>query len=213
MSEFAHATSDASESDDADAPAGELDERVIPETEIAAPGPFAIEHAVAMMFGLMAEVKEQGEDELSDAVGAIDRDIGNRDALGARGLNVDDVVPGGQDGNELQVGELVQELREMLADAMPPVTWLIRSDESVLDATGDFASGFTSQERMWSELLEAGHELGWHMHILSRRDKGGLVLDREPSWLAAAYDALARHYEVRAPFTGWRPRRLSGASS
>jgi hypothetical protein len=122
------------------------------------------------------------------------------------GCDVDPVMPAKLDGRtEEDIWrplELVQELREMLADAMPPVTWLIRSDESVRHISGAFDSGFTARARMWNELLESGHELGWHMHILSRSN-GGLALDHEPAWLDDAYAALARHYEVRATRTGW----------
>lgn len=104
------------------------------------------------------------------------------------------------------IWEPLQRVRKLLqeGDALPPITWLIRSDDSVRFATGDFASGYLRDIGLWQQLADLGHEIGWHMHLLSFKDAAGhFSFDPDPSWLSAAYEALARHVTVRATRTGW----------
>jgi hypothetical protein len=99
--------------------------------------------------------------------------------------------------------EQIPELVGRLGTDLPRITWLIRSDDSVRGASGDFASGYLARRDMWERLRADGHELGWHMHTLTWRNGRGLVLDPEPDWLEAAHEALARHFDVAATRTGW----------
>jgi hypothetical protein len=100
--------------------------------------------------------------------------------------------------------DLIPSLVEALGDALPPITWLIRSDETVRHATGEYASGYTSRREMWSSLAARGHELGWHMHLLGRDESSGtFVFDPRPTWLPEAHAALARHFPIVSTRTGW----------
>jgi hypothetical protein len=57
---------------------------------------------------------------------------------------------------------------------------------------------------MWDALRGAGHELGWHMHLMSYDSSEGCYsFDPEPPWLRDAFAALAGHFDVRATRTGW----------
>jgi hypothetical protein len=95
-------------------------------------------------------------------------------------------------------------LLERACDQLPPITWLIRSDESVRFATDRFDSGYQAKASLWQSLVRRGHELGWHFHAMSydasRRRFG---FDPELPWLEAAREALAGHFDVRATRTGW----------
>ena len=98
----------------------------------------------------------------------------------------------------------ISDLLTVMGENLPPITWLIRSDESVRFCTGDYASGFLTREKLWSDLVARGHELGWHMHLFTYdRSYGAFLFDEHPQWLGAAHAALAAHYDVRATRTGW----------
>src|SRR5260370_5946825 len=64
-------------------------------------------------------------------------------------------------------------LLDMAKGSLPPITWLIRSDASVRFATGDFGSGYTMRRCLWETLVADGHELGWHMHLMSFDERLG----------------------------------------
>jgi hypothetical protein len=124
------------------------------------------------------------------------------------GCDVDPVLPTRlverPGGDVWAVLDRVEELIERAGSRLPPVTWLIRADESVRFATGDYASGYLGRRAMWDRLVGAGHELGWHMHLLSRdATAGDFVFDPRPDWLEAAHGALAAHFPVLATRTGW----------
>ena len=100
--------------------------------------------------------------------------------------------------------EEVERLRTTANGYLPPITWLIRSDESVRLATGRFDSGYVSKRGLWEGLRADGHELGWHMHLTSYdRARGCFGLDSDPPWLSHAHAALAAHFPVNASRTGW----------
>lgn len=80
---------------------------------------------------------------------------------------------------------------------------MIRADASIRFATGDYASGFRSRRRLWERLLGRGHELGWHMHLMSAPGGGAFRFDPEPTWLPEAVSALRAEGEVVATRTGW----------
>jgi hypothetical protein len=87
---------------------------------------------------------------------------------------------------------------------LPPITWFIRSDESIRFSTGDFASGYTTRRSLWKTLAADGHELGWHMHLMSFNVLSGCFeFDPDPIWLSEACRALSAHYDVRSTRTGW----------
>jgi len=98
--------------------------------------------------------------------------------------------------------DLISTLIDRMGEDLPKITWLIRSDQSVQFSTGEFASGFLSRRRLWQGLAARGHELGWHMHLLTMRDGVGRF-DPDPIWLKAAFDGLAKFYPVRSVRTGW----------
>ena len=64
-----------------------------------------------MELRLPQEIEQESEDVLGDGVGAVDGNVGHGDAARARGLDVDDVVTGGEDADELQLRELGEGLR------------------------------------------------------------------------------------------------------
>jgi hypothetical protein len=98
----------------------------------------------------------------------------------------------------------IPRLVERLRDGLPPITWLIRSDESVRFATGEFASGYILREALWKTLASRGHQLGWHMHVMTFSEPDGeFVFDPLPGWLQQAHDALANYFPVRVTRTGW----------
>ena len=98
----------------------------------------------------------------------------------------------------------IDELLKLAGAALPPITWLIRADASVDFSTGNFASGYLTRKGLWEDLLEHGHELGWHMHLMSHDAPSGCFrFDPSPAWLSQAHESLARHFPVRASRTGW----------
>lgn len=124
------------------------------------------------------------------------------------GSDVDPILPGRlarvPDGDAWETLDRIPALRDAMGSDLPPITWLIRSDASVRFSTGDFASGYLSRQDTWTELVQEGHELGWHMHLLSFDEAhGAFVFDAEPDWLSEAYGALARHFPVQATRIGW----------
>lgn len=108
-SEFRRALANASETDDSQGLAGEFGEMgVFPETEVLAVLPFAGEGHLAVLGRFFEEIEYQGKNELRDGVGAVDGDIRDGDAVLLGVSGVDDVVAGGEDGNEFQSGQLSQ---------------------------------------------------------------------------------------------------------
>ncbi len=99
---------------------------------------------------------------------------------------------------------LLDGLVESFGPRLPPITWLLRSDESVRFATGKFDSGFQVRPSFWRSMIDRGHEIGWHMHLASfKREQGHFGFDPQPPWLRAAHEALAAHAPVAATRTGW----------
>jgi hypothetical protein len=108
------------------------------------------------------------------------------------------------DADIWQCLENIARLLDAAHGDLPPITWLIRSDESVRFSTGRFDSGYLAQEPLWRSLAAGGHELGWHFHLMSYdAARGHFGFDADPSWLTAACDALRGHFTVRSTRTGW----------
>jgi len=95
------------------------------------------------------------------------------------------------------VGKYLDDLKYL-----PPIAWLIRSDESVRVATGSYDSGFSFAKEAWRTLEDAGHELGWHMHLITRSGDT-FVFDDDPGWLAESHAALQQHFCISTIRTGW----------
>ena len=87
---------------------------------------------------------------------------------------------------------------------MPPITWLIRSDESVRFATGDFASGYRLRQELWNSLASRGHQLGWHMHDYRARPRLGLAA-RD---VVRLDDRFGLHPKLAPLETAWRAGEL-----
>lgn len=124
------------------------------------------------------------------------------------GCDVDPVLPQRLTqppaGDIWQCLDYVDRLMDALGNDAPPITWLIRSDESVRFSTGDFASGYVTRHGMWQSLVARGHELGWHFHLMSYDDaRQAFGFDPDPTWLGDAHRALCAHFPVRATRTGW----------
>jgi hypothetical protein len=100
--------------------------------------------------------------------------------------------------------ENIERLLDAAHGELPPVTWLIRSDESIRFSSGCFDSGYIAQEPLWRSLAARGHELGWHFHLMSFNPaRGSFGFDADPAWLTAACVALRAHFDVRSTRTGW----------
>jgi hypothetical protein len=57
---------------------------------------------------------------------------------------------------------------------------------------------------LWQHLLNSGHEIGWHMHLMSiLPGAAGFDFDPDPDWLIAAYQALSDQVAVHATRVGW----------
>jgi hypothetical protein len=124
------------------------------------------------------------------------------------GCDVDPILPSILDRRpEGDVWERLNRINALLGELgedMPPVTWLIRADQSVQFSTGSFESGYSNYRSLWSKLQERGHELGWHMHTMSHSpSQKQFVFDPVPSWLAEAHERLASSFPVNATRTGW----------
>ena len=86
------------------------------------------------------------------------------------GCDVDPILPAlltrRPEGDIWAPLDRIPRLLGALGRDLPPITWLIRADETIRYSTGDYASGYASRQRMWSDFRNRGHEFGWHMHLL-----------------------------------------------
>src|ERR1700733_8732367 len=97
--------------------------------------------------------------------------------------------------------DFIPQLENALGSELPPVTWMIRCDESIRQLTGEYTSCLSARPALWRRLRDRGHEFGWHFHHWSYDERYGF--DPDPAWLTAAHAALAEHYPIRATRTGW----------
>ncbi len=123
------------------------------------------------------------------------------------GCDVDPVLPrmllAPPSGGIWKPLDLIPQLLQIVPK-LPPITWLIRCDESVRFCTGDFASGYIVKKDLWQHLVNSGHEIGWHMHLMSfLPSAAAFEFDPDPQWLVAAYQALSGQSVVRATRVGW----------
>jgi len=122
------------------------------------------------------------------------------------GADVDPILPARLDrsleGDIWGPVDLIQGLENHLGQDLPPITWLIRVDDSVRFATGSYVSGYRSRSKTWERLVSRGHELGWHVHFISTRSGVGRF-DPDPEWFHEAYRAAATCFPVSAARMGW----------
>lgn len=98
--------------------------------------------------------------------------------------------------------ELIPKFEAALGADVPPVTWLLRADDTIRHVTGAFDSCYVTREAMWQRLHARGHELGWHFHHWTFGPAAD-GFDSDPAWLPDAHAALSRHFAIRATRTGW----------
>jgi hypothetical protein len=121
------------------------------------------------------------------------------------GADVDPRLPGMRrlpDWDPWDTLEHIPHLESALGADLPPITWLLRADDTIRHVTGAFDSCYLSRRDMWTRLHARGHELGWHFHhwTFGATDGG---FDPNPPWLSAAHAALSRHFAIQATRTGW----------
>jgi hypothetical protein len=99
---------------------------------------------------------------------------------------------------------MFERLLQRMGDELPPVSWMLRADETIRYATGEYDSAYDRAAATWERLIGQGHEIGWHMHLLSfDRSLGRFRFDDRPDWLEPAYAALAQRCSPTATRTGW----------
>ena len=98
--------------------------------------------------------------------------------------------------------ELIPKFEAALGADLPPITWLLRADDTIRHVTGAFDSCYLTRQDIWTRLRARGHELGWHFHHWTFGATAG-GFDPNPPWLADAHAALSRHFAIRATRTGW----------
>ena len=77
----------------------QLDQGVVPVAPVRALFPFPALYRIIMITDVMADFKQQGDGKLADGMGAVDRHVGDRDALLFCAGYVDHVIAGGQHGD------------------------------------------------------------------------------------------------------------------
>ena len=121
------------------------------------------------------------------------------------GADVDPRLPGMRrlpDWDPWDPLDRIPHLESALGADLPPITWLLRADDTIRHVTGAFDSGFMTRQEMWTRLQGRGHELGWHFHHWTYAGAAG-GFDPNPSWLSDAHASLSRHFAIRATRTGW----------
>jgi hypothetical protein len=121
------------------------------------------------------------------------------------GADVDPRIPGFRQrptGDLWDPLDAIPALERALGADLPPVTWLIRADDSIRHVSGSFESGFTSRPELWDRLRSRGHELGWHFHHWTYGPTSD-AFDPDPAWLPDACAALSRFFPVSSTRTGW----------
>jgi hypothetical protein len=96
----------------------------------------------------------------------------------------------------------IPHLESALGADLPPITWLLRADDTIRHVTGAFDSCYLRGQDIWTRLRGRGHELGWHFHHWTFGAAAG-GFDPNPPWLADAHAALSRHFPIQATRTGW----------
>ena len=121
------------------------------------------------------------------------------------GADVDPRLPGMRrlpDWDPWDTLHHIPHLESALGADLPPITWLLRADDTIRHVTGAFDSCYLNGKEIWTRLRGRGHELGWHFHHWTFGATAG-GFDPNPPWLADAHAALSRHFAIQATRTGW----------
>ena len=94
---------DLAETDDTCGLTGDFDHRKVPVAPVDVGCPLAGVDGIVVVADVGADLKEQADCELAHVVGAVDRDVQDRDALFLSILIIHDIVAGGKDSDSLQV--------------------------------------------------------------------------------------------------------------
>lgn len=88
-------------------------------------------------------------------------------------------------------------------------TWLLRCDLQMADIFSDPAYVAVEFAEFWKARAAAGDEIGWHPHFwrYSQQHRVWFQETKDEDWhrecLKEGYNALSRHYRLRAAKTGW----------
>jgi hypothetical protein len=121
------------------------------------------------------------------------------------GADVDPRLPGMRrrpDWDPWDTLERIPQLEAALGSDLPPMTWLLRADDTIRHVTGAFDSCYRTRQDLWTRLHARGHELGWHFHHWTFGGTPG-GFDPDPAWLPEAHAALSKHFPIHATRTGW----------
>ncbi len=121
------------------------------------------------------------------------------------GADVDPRLPGMRrlpDWDPWDTLDRIPALVAALGADLPPITWLLRADDTIRHVTGAFDSCYRRQQTLWTRLRDGGHELGWHFHHWTFGVDGG-GFDPSVPWLRRAHAALSEHFPIRSTRTGW----------
>jgi hypothetical protein len=121
------------------------------------------------------------------------------------GADVDPRLPGMRrlpDWDPWDSLERIPHLDTALGADLPPMTWLLRADDTIRHVTGAFDTCYVTRQDMWTRLRARGHELGWHFHHWTFGGTAG-GFDSDPAWLPEAHAALSQHFALGATRTGW----------
>lgn len=101
--------------------------------------------------------------------------------------------------------DLNYQLKEILSEFTNrntvPVTWFVRADMQVKEATGSATGLIEGWPEIWLDILTAGGELGWHPHLVEKSGDRWLPI-RDPMRLKDEAE------KIRDKFSGsaWNPR-------
>jgi len=90
----------------------------------------------------------------------------------------------------------------------PCITWLLRADRQIAEIYGDASFCYRHFERIWNRELEIGSEIGWHPHLIRRKDASKswdpwLGQDDDLKMLEYCFHSLRHHVDIKSVRTGW----------
>ncbi len=89
---------------DAQRQARQLKLRSLPKRKVAALAPLALFYGPPMQADMVSKFQKQCDGELRDGLGAVFRDIGNRNIAGPGGRDINDVIPRRRNCNKAETG-------------------------------------------------------------------------------------------------------------
>ena len=98
------------------------------------------------------------------------------------------------------IRDVLNEIINAGRGGLMPVTWFVRSDSQVGEATGDAAGLVRGWSAFWQEVRDLSGEIGWHPHLYKRDEQGWSPI-RDPKRLSDEAGRIWR--EITA--AGWKP--------